>query len=184
MENKDLILEADPDNFASVSLNLALLGTVAELADSEAVTITVNLTNAVDPAVGIPIDASNPESDLSLPDSPGYVISFPDPNLLSASVLPVIRISVLNGDQIVGEVKEYQWGVLDLIGLGIAALTDINNARVYLNTIAAGPYDKIRISFGRSLLDLLINIDVHNVGFNGVAGTISGNVENPLPSAP
>lgn len=179
--NEEAILDPDSGNFADVNLYLSLLGTLVEFAEQEAITITVNLPTTVDPSIGIPIDPNNAESVVLRPESPGFVISFPDPALLSLSVLPEVRISLFNGDEMVGEATQYPWGLLDLIGLGIVALTDINNTPVYLSTTATAPYDKIRISFAGALLDLFVQINVHNVGLNGAPGVISGDSENPLP---
>ncbi len=163
--NKDSVLDPDWANFATASLQVGLLaaGGFGDL------TVQVNLPQVIDPSVPLP----NASGGTTLPSNAGFVVSFPDPSLLSLSVLPSIEIAVLNGDAVVGDVASYGYGFFESLALG-SVVQDINNARVYLGTAATGPYDAIRLTFTASLADVLLNVNLHQAAIAGVPGSIAG----------
>lgn len=178
VDNKDAVIDPDAENFATANLAISVLGLALEaLTQQEAMTITVEFPEPIQPAIPL----LNHEGFWVEPNSPGFVISFPDPNLVTLSALPEVRIYALDDEDNVLNMEAYPWGLLDLIGLGVVGLTDINNAQVYLSTSALVPYSKIRIAFAQALADVFLNINVHQTGLAGVAGSISGDSRNPVP---
>lgn len=175
VDDLENILDPNPENFATANLNLSLLSALEDVAiGDEALGINVVLSRTVAPTEEAAMDVfGNP----ILANSPGFVISFPDP-ILTASVLPQIRVSLLNGGEVVGEPNVFSYGIQDGVAFGSflngPLLPDINNARVFIGTQATEPYDTIRIGFTGSILDLLLAIQVHQVGISGVSGSISG----------
>lgn len=171
--NKDNVLIADWEQFATAQLQVGLLaaGGFGEI------TVTVNLAQPIDPALEI----TSPAGNAVLPDLAGFVVSFEDSPFITLSVLPTIEIAVLNGGTVVGDVRNYGFGLFDLIGIG-TLFGETNNARVYLGTEATAPYDAIRLTLTASVADLLLGINLHQVAVAGVTGSISGDVGSPIPS--
>jgi len=173
VENKDNILLADWDQFATAQLQVGLL----DIVGLDEVMVTVNLAQPIDPAVAI----TTPTGGSVLPNLAGFVISFVDSPLVTLSVLPTIEIATLNAGTVVGDVDTYGFGLFDIIGIG-TLFGETNNARVYLGTDATAPYDAIRLTLTASVADLLLGINLHQVAVAGVTGSISGEVGAPIPS--
>jgi hypothetical protein len=170
VDTPEAVIDGNTDSSALAALNVALLGGGLD----SAVSITVDLGTTVDPTVALPLD---PEDELSAtlnPDQPGFVISFPDVQLVSLSVLPTITIEALSGGEVVGTPASYGYGFFEFLALGIVGF-DINNAQVFLSVEDVDTeYDALRISFTSALVDLLINVNVHEVGIHGFNGSIAG----------
>lgn len=170
VETPEAVIDGNTDSSALAALNVALLGGGLD----SAVSITVDLGTSVDPTVALPLD---PEDELSAtlnPDQPGFVISFPDVQLVSLSVLPTVTIEALKDGEVVGTPGSYGYGFFEFLALGIVGF-DINNAQVFLSVEGVDTdYDALRISFSSALIDLLINVNVHEVGIHGFTGSIAG----------
>ncbi len=174
VENLDAILDADPDNFATANLDVALLNALGSQVDMGAqLQVSAKLANAVDPGVPLPLDANDPFSAELPPSKPGFVISFPDVSSLTVSLFPTVDIEVLREGEVVGGPQSYGFGFFDAIVVA-TPLQDINNARVYLGVDANEPYDEIRLTLSGSVADLFIPLNIHQTALHGFAGSIAG----------
>ena len=169
VSNLEAILDPDPDNFATASVNVALLGTGGQ-SDLD---VIVTLPSPLDPAAELPLNPNDPSSPVFARDEPGYVISFPDPTLLTLSLAPTIELTTLLDGVVVDGPEFYGFGFFDSLALG-TPLQDINNARVFLGVPATAPYDAVRLAIYGAAADLLLNIDIHQVGVDGFTGSVSG----------
>lgn len=167
-------LSTDPEDFATAMLSVGLLSALEnEGTGSDELTLTVRLPLTLDPATPFPLDAQNPSAGGIHPDHAGFVVSFPDSALISLSLLPTISISVLNDNEVVGGPTSYGYGFFEFLALDSPA-QDINNARVFLGADADAPYNAIRIAFTASVVDALLNINVHQTVAAGTSGSIEG----------
>lgn len=168
VNNPEGVLDPNPENFATMTVNLATLGAGID----SSLGLSVNFARTVYPSVEVPLDANDPESAVLPANMPGFVVSFPDVQVASASVSPLITIEALAGEEVVAETT-YAFGLGDSLAVGLV-FVDINNAAVYLGTEANAPYDSIRISMSGVLADALINLDVLQAGLHGFSGSVSG----------
>lgn len=169
VDNLDAILDGDPEKFGTAHLSLSVLGAGAE----SDLNLTVKLNQVVDPSVQLPLDPADANSNLVAANAPGFAVSFPDIELASLSLLPTIGIETLKDGEVVNDPQYYPFGIGEFLALGVLAV-DINNAHVYLGTAADEAYDAIRLSMNGSALDLLINVNIHQVGLYGKSGSIEG----------
>lgn len=169
VDNVDGVLDVDPEQFATAHLSLGLLGAGI---DSD-LSVTVELGTTVDPALEVALDPMDENSEMVSPSTPGFVISFPDVTLVSLSLLPSIGIETLKDGEVVNDPQYYAFGIAEFLALGIVGI-DINNARVFLGAPASEPYDAIRLSLSGAVVDLLMNLNIHQVGLNGQIGSIEG----------
>ena len=160
--NAEAVTSANPDDVAEVTVSLGVIpqGGFADLA------LTVALEAEQDPTLE-PADSASP-----LPDKPGFLVSFPDPNLLTLGVAPVLTVDALKDGESVAT-DSYGFGFFDALAVGLIGL-DINNAQVYLPTTAGQPYDSVRLSVTGGLATALLNLNVHAACIAGVGGSISG----------
>ncbi len=111
--------------------------------------------------------------DFTKPDAPGFVVSFPDPALAAAAVLPEVLFVFLMDGSVVDSVSS-GFGFGDSIALG-TLLQNINNAQVFLTLDEpSAAYNALRISLTGTVLNTLIEVNVHEACISGVAGSISG----------
>ncbi len=165
------------DDQATMSATLSIL----PAAGQSDVSLEVSLLLEQDPTV-IPMSEEETDENGNVtqeampigpaPDSPGFVVSFPDPSILSAGVLPELLIETLSEGEVV-ESSSFGFGFGDGFALG-SILQDINNAQVYLPVQATLKYDAIRLSLTGTVLNTLLDVNVHAACINGVGGSISG----------
>lgn len=165
------------DDAATMSAFLSLL----PVGGQSDVSLRVNLALEQDPNV-IPMTEEELDDEGNVvtpsvplgpaPNTPGFVVSFPDPTIIAAGILPELLIETLKGDEVV-ENAAFGFGFGDGFALG-SVLQEINNAEVYLPVQATQPYDAIRLSLTGTVLNLLIDVNVHDACINGVGGSISG----------
>jgi len=173
--NLDAILDPNPDNFATANVDVALLNALGEQVDMGAeLIVSASLNSLVDPTVEAPIDPTDPTSPLLARSQPGFVISFPDVNLLALSVMPTISISTLREGAVVGGPRDYGFGVFDFLAAA-TVLQDINNAQVFVGVDAGDePYDEIRFTVSGTIVDVFVPINIHQTALHGFPGSISG----------
>lgn len=169
----DAVVTASLEDVATMSATLSLFPVGGE----SDVALEVALGKTLDPTMVLSEEVTDEQGVVTqeavpAPNSPGFVVSFPDPSILSAGVLPELLIETLSGGEVL-ESSSYGFGFGDGFALG-TLLLDINNAEVYLPVTATQSYDAIRLSLTGTVLNTLLDVDVHAACVNGVGGSISG----------
>lgn len=169
----DAVVTASLEDVATMSATLSLLpaGGESDVALEVALGSTLDPTKPLSEAV-TDEQGNVIEEAVAAPDAPGFVISFPDPSILAAGVLPELVVETLSGGEVV-ESSAYGFGFGDGFALG-SVLQEINNAEVYLPVTATQSYDAIRLSLTGTVLNTLLDVDVVAACVDGVGGSISG----------
>lgn len=169
----DAVVTASQEDVATMSATLSVLPAGGE----SDVSLEVALGSTFDPTMPQSEEVTDELGNVTqeavpAPDSPGFVVSFPDPSILSAGVLPELLVETLSGGEVV-ESSSYGFGFGDGFALG-TLLLDINNAEVYLPVTATQSYDAIRLSLTGTVLSTLLDVNLHAACVTGVGGSISG----------
>lgn len=136
IDNEANLVDANPDNAASIDLSLALLGNLLD--DPAELTLTNTTSNRFLPGTAVAVIVSSRDT------------------LLSLDLLPSFEVSVLDGNQTLATSGDTDLLSLDLVGL----VNDEERSAIVFEPNVA--FNGIRFSFAGTL-SLLNSVDVYNV---------------------
>lgn len=139
--------------------------------DFAVVTANVGALDALPVGSNIGIDVAYPQL-RTANNNPGFIVSFPDADLLALGVAPDLTVSTVPGGEVL-ESASYGFGFFDTIALD-TPLQDINNAHVIIGVAATQDYDGIRFKLTNLVANALLSIDVFGACGDGIKGSISG----------